>query len=283
MKIGIIGAGRVGFSLGKYLSEAPNDASVVGFYDTAIECAAEAAEFTGTRSFEQLQELVSLSDTLFITTPDSIIAKAWDCIKEMSLDNKIICHFSGSLSSVVFSGMEETGASGCSIHPMLAFSDKYSSYQQLNHAFFTIEGNQKAVEVMTALLQSMGNTVCPIAGDKKVLYHAAASILSNQVLAVLDTGYRLLTECGFTREDAVNASRSLVLGNVENAVRQDTIGALTGPIERGDLLTVKNHLSVLGGADWEMYRILGKKLVEIAECKNPDRDYSEITDLLEGK
>jgi predicted short-subunit dehydrogenase-like oxidoreductase (DUF2520 family) len=280
MKIGIVGAGRVGFSIGKYLSERQSDMSVIGYYDTIRNNAVEAAQFTGTESFQDLERLVELSDTLFITTPDGIIAQAWDCIKEMSLTNKIICHFSGSLSSVVFSGMEETGASGCSIHPMLAFSDKYSSYQQLEKAFFTIEGDAKAVEVMSHHLKSLGNTVCPINGDKKALYHTAASILSNQVVAVLDTGYRLLAECGFSRDDAIKASEHLVRGNVENVIRQDTVQALTGPIDRGDVSTVQKHLAALNGEDKEMYCILGKKLVEIAQVKNPDRDYSEMLRLL---
>ena len=74
---------------------------------------------------------------------------------------------------------------------------------------------------MTGLFQSIGNTICPIDGEKKALYHAAASILSNQVVAVLDTGYRLLTECGFSREDAVKASEHLVRGNVENVLKQE--------------------------------------------------------------
>lgn len=280
MKIGIIGAGRVGFSMGKYLSGQKSDICVIGYYDTVTENAAEAAQFTGTQCFEDVQSLVELSDTLFLTTPDSIIAEAWDCIKEMSLKNKIICHFSGSLSSNVFSGMEKTGARGCSIHPMLAFSDKYSSYQQLKNAFFTIEGDREAVCAMTGLFQSIGNTLCPIDGEKKALYHAAASILSNQVVAVLDTGYRLLTECGFSREDAVKASEHLVRGNVENVLKQDTVQALTGPIDRNDIDTVKKHLSVLEGSDREMYCILGKKIVEIAGIKNPDRDYTELSKLL---
>lgn len=280
MKIGIIGAGRVGFSMGKYLAAHPDKATVAGYYDKSYENAAEAAKFTGTDFFRQPEEIVALSDTLFITTPDGIIEGVWDCIKEMSLTNKIICHFSGSLSSVVFSGMEETGASGCSIHPMLAFSDKYSSYKQLHNAFFTIEGDSLAVETMSGLLQACGNTVCPIDKSQKALYHTAASILSNHVVAVLDTGYRLLTECGFSREAAREATQQLVRGNVENVIRQDTVHALTGPIDRGDVLTVKKHLDALSGSDKEMYCLLGKKLVELSRIKNPERDYSELSSLL---
>lgn len=287
MKIGIIGSGRVGFSMGKYLTD--KKVEIVGYYDRHPERAAEAAHFTGTDSYPTMEALVEASDTLFLTTPDAEIAKAWDCIAKMSeksnLCNKIICHFSGSLSSVVFQGIEATGASCASIHPMLAFSDKYSSYQQLNHAFLTIEGMPMAVEKMCTLFTKLGNQVCEIDKSCKELYHCAASVLSNQVIAVLESGYEMLEQCGFSREAAMQATHGLVLGNVENVLAKGCQAALTGPIERGDALTVKKHLAALkeDEKNYEMYVNLGEKLVQIAEAKNPEKDYQEIKQIFESE
>ena len=274
MKIGFIGAGRVGSSMGRYLSE--KGAGIAGYYDASGAAAVEAADFTGTDSFSDLEQLVSLSDTLFITTPDGIIGEVWDCIKKMSIHNKIVCHCSGSLSSEVFSGIESTGASGCSIHPMLAFADKFTSYEQLNNAFLTIEGQEHALSVMKNFFAEYGNLVCEIDSGCKAKYHAAASILSNQVVAVLDAGYRLLTECGFSPMKAVDATEKLVLGNVKNICDKGPVNALTGPIERGDVGTVRKHLEVLEEEDRQMYIILAKKLVRIAAEKNPSKDYGEM-------
>lgn len=195
MKTGIIGAGRVGCSLGKYFRS--KNADLVGYYDTNAAAAEEAAAFTQTAGFNQVQQLVRESDILFITTPDSLLVPVWEEIKGMSHRNQIICHCSGALSSDSFSGAKEAGVSCCSVHPMLPFSNKFSSYQQLEHAFFTVEGHPHAVQVITDLLTSYGNEVCRIDAAAKPEYHAAASILSNQVIAVLDTGYRLLEDCGF--------------------------------------------------------------------------------------
>ncbi len=91
-------------TLGKYLSEA--HIPVTGFYSRTKESAAWAAAFTKTAVFDGLKELITASDTLFITTPDGIIADVWDCIAAMDMDlsGYKICHFSGSLSSNVFSG-----------------------------------------------------------------------------------------------------------------------------------------------------------------------------------
>ena len=44
MKIGFIGAGKVGFSLGKYLAD--NNQKVIGYYSEFTEDAKEASKFT---------------------------------------------------------------------------------------------------------------------------------------------------------------------------------------------------------------------------------------------
>ena len=68
-------------TLGKYLSEA--HIPVTGFYSRTKESAAWAAAFTKTAVFDGLKELITASDTLFITTPDGVIADVWDCIAAM--------------------------------------------------------------------------------------------------------------------------------------------------------------------------------------------------------
>ena len=103
---------------------------------------------------------------------------------------------------------------------------------------------------------------------------------SNQVIAALDTGYRLLEECGFSRKDARKATKELVLTNIENVLLNDCVQALTGPIERGDIQTVQKHLNCLSEDDQHMYQTLGLKLVQIAKTKNPFRDYSGLQELL---
>ncbi len=278
MKIGFIGAGRVGCSIGKYLQQ--SGICIAGYYDPQTEAADSAAAFTGSKSYPILEDLIFHSDLLFITTPDSMIVPVWEEIRQLSLAEKVICHCSGALPSDAFAGITETGASGCSFHPMLPFSSRFDSFGQLKHAYFTIEGQDPAVEAVTNLFARLGNTVCRIPGEHKPKYHTAASILSNQVIAVLDTGYRLLEQCGFTREEARNAAAGLIRQNIENVIQQDCISALTGPVERNDLPTVQKHLNCLSTEDRQMYQMLGLKLVQLAEKKNPGQDYQAMRALL---
>jgi len=283
MKTGIIGAGRVGCSLGKYLAD--KGKAVTGFYSKSFESAVRAAQFTSTdnlsvMAFHDMEELVALSDTLIIATPDDEIGGVWDCMKGMSINERIVCHVSGSLSSDVFTGIEEKQAYGASVHPLLAFRDRYSSYEQLNNGFFTLEGDSAALRSIEALLQELGNPYCIIKSKDKAAYHCAASILSNDVLALLEAGFGMLRDCGFTEEAARESTAALIRGNVENILRNGTISSLTGPVVRGDASTVEKHLQVLEGEEREIYILLGKRLLKMAETKYPEKNYEKIERIL---
>ena len=177
MQIGFIGAGKVGCSIGKYLKE--HGRPVAGYVSRHIESSEFAGTFTDTKAFENLQEMTENCDILCITTTDREIENVWNELQKQDLKDKIICHFSGSYSSAVFQGIDEKKAFACSIHPMCAFSDKSTSYRQLNDVVFTMEGADNALAIMRPLFEQMGNRVLQIDSDKKVLYHCSASLVSN--------------------------------------------------------------------------------------------------------
>lgn len=278
MKFGFIGAGKVGFSLGKYLAD--NNQRVVGYYSEFKEDVLEAAEFTGSNSYLQLEQLVKDSEVLFLTVPDGMIEAVWNQIKETDISGKIICHTSGALSSEVFSDISERGGFGFSIHPLFAVSDKYHSYKELSGSYFTIEGSKEKVEDMRALFESFGNTVCIISKKDKVKYHGAAAIASNLVVGLIGLSEQLLVECGFDKESAHNALSPIIKGNVEHIINDGCEKALTGPIERNDITTVKKHLGVLEGDSFAAYKAVSRQVLKIAKVKNKDRDYGKMEDIL---
>ena len=108
MKAGFIGAGKVGFSLGKYLTA--NGITVTGYYSKSPISAKSAADFTKTRSYNSITELLNDSDTIFVTVPDGTIGEIWDYMQNLDVKNKNICHCSGSISSAVFFNGEKFGA-----------------------------------------------------------------------------------------------------------------------------------------------------------------------------
>jgi len=78
MRTGIIGAGKVGCSLGKYFRL--NNLKVTGYYDVNENLAKEAATFTETTFIEDLETIVKISDTLFLTVPDDLITTVWESL-----------------------------------------------------------------------------------------------------------------------------------------------------------------------------------------------------------
>lgn len=287
MQIGIIGAGKVGCSMGKYMKE--HGLPVVGFFSRSARSTEEAGTFTGTERFEDLKSMVTACDVLCIATPDDAIGEVWEEIQRISgefpetcsLEHKVLCHFSGSLSSVVFSGIDSTGASGCSVHPMSAFSDKFTSYRQLNSVIFTMEGQNEACSVMSEILSALSNPVLKIKPESKIRYHCSASLVSNFMIGLYQMGLDLLGECGIGVEDGKRLFRPLVEQNVKKMLENGPAAALSGPIERGDGGTVEKHLVALDAEDRELYRLLGKKVLAVAERKNPDRNYENIEEILQ--
>lgn len=279
MKIGFIGAGKVGFSLGRYLID--HEYMIIGYYSKSPDSAREAALFTGTKAYLSLEAIVSDCDILFLTVPDDQIVLVWDQIKNFQIVGKIICHCSGVLSSEIFSDMTRTGSYGYSIHPFLAVNSKLHTYQELPKALFTIEGSVERKTEMEMLFRKCGNTVVTLTPQDKVRYHAAAVMASNLVLGLIETAIEELSLCGFSRDEAQAVLVPLISGNVSHLQECSIENSLTGPIERGDTETVILHLNVLDNINREIYRLLSIKTLQIANRKNPIRDYKKMEELFE--
>ena len=278
MKVGFVGAGKVGCSLGMLFANTQHN--LAGFYSRTSSSAIDAADFTKSKHFSNLETLIEESDTVFITVSDDAISGVWDSIKHMSIAGKMICHCSGSLSSKIFTDIEKTGAFGFSIHPLLAVSDRYRSYQELPKALFTIEGDATKIGEIKALLDESGLKSTVIAADVKTRYHGAAVMCSNLVVALIQAAQDELRICGFSEEQLSDAIAPLLLGNVNKVLQVGTKDALTGPIERNDCGTVEKHLNTFEGMDREVYRILSKKTLEVAKAKHPQTDYKNLELLL---
>ena len=281
LKTGFIGAGKVGCSLGKYLSI--HGTEVTGYFDRDTCAAKEAAGFTDSVAFASIEALTQESDVLFITVPDALITSVYDEIRPCDIKGKYICHCSGSISSEeAFPGIGEAGAYGYSVHPLFAVSDRFETYRELADAFFTIEGDSTHVDDMRSMLEGAGLRVRVIDPADKAKYHLAAVMVSNLVMALLQSGIDKLTECGFTEGDAREALGPLAEKNIGHAIEEGPAKALTGPVERGDVQTIRKHLDTIKDPEERrLYLLLSGRLLHLARRKNPDRDYGELEALLE--
>lgn len=268
-KVGFIGAGKVGVTLGKYFSI--NAVEVCGYYSKSETSSIEAANFTDSLSFPNLKQLVDACNIIFITTPDDMIKTVWVELQNFDLKNKIICHTSGSFSSSIFSNIDTSGAYGYSIHPLYPFSDKFNSYQNLNKAYFSIEGTLKYYNEIRIFIESLGNNVICLNSEDKTLYHLANVTVSNLVLSLLDIGTGYLEQCNVSEKEAFTALLPLIEANLANIKTKGFENALTGPIERGDIKTIQKHLQVVPQQDRHLYERLSLNLIKLAEFKNKNK------------
>lgn len=296
MKTGFIGAGKVGCSLGRYFTEKGRGLglSVEGYFSRSVESAKEAARFTDSKPYESIEGLIKQCDVIFLTVPDGSIGSVWQQVRRCDINGKTICHCSGAMSAQdAFEGIEETGAFGYSVHPLFAVSDKYNAYRELTGVFFTLEGDGASEKApgqgrhgtfheLQKILEIMGNPTYVIDSRDKTMYHCAAAVASNLVCGLIDQSVAMMRRCGFSEKDAVKALSPILTGNMAHVAADGPAASLTGPIERNDVTTVKKHLGCLRDDELEVYRLLSRRLVGMAQSRHPERDYGEMSLLLDA-
>jgi len=277
MKIGFIGAGKVGFSLGKYFKN--NNLNVIGIYSRNYINGEEASKFIDIKHFYTIEEIVSKCDIIFLTVSDKSIVEVWNKIKELNINNKIICHCSGALSSSVFKDIEHLGAWGYSLHPVISINSKLESYKNLKDTYFTLEGSTAKLNIIKGLIKQLDNKLIEITQENKNLYHCAAVFSSNFIVALAQISIDLLKRCGFKEEDC-SILFPLMESSIKNIMNDGTVNALTGPIERCDIETVNKHLLCINYNEKKMYKLLSKELVKLAAIKNPNINYDRLKTII---
>ncbi len=274
IKVGFIGAGKVGVSLGAYFRS--KGLCIGGYVSRSPLSSQAAAEITSSQAFKNIAGLVEQCGIILITTPDDQIGNVWSEMACFNIKGKIICHTSGSVTSGIFTGISECEASGYSIHPMHAFANRDGKIDGLEKAYFTVEGDECRLNDVRRLFSRLGNRTIVIDRKNKVLYHIANVMVSNLVLSLVSMGCECFEECGADSEEALSALMPLVIGNIENISRQGFINSLTGPVERNDTGTILKHLAALPDRYERIYKDLTLRLVELSRKKHPERDYSEL-------
>ena len=118
--------------------------------------------------------------------------------------------------------------------------------------------------------------------DQWVAYHAAAVLASNALLGLLESGREILAAAGVPLQDAGRMLLPLVQGTLRNASEFELTQALTGPVVRGDVGTIRRHLEVLQGAAREDYKAVIRAVVRLAERSGrvPPEKLQQISDLV---
>lgn len=261
MKIGFIGAGKVGKSLGKYLSN--HGLHISGYFSPLS--AAFAASQTYSLVFTSLGTLLDNSDLIVITTPDDIIPSIVAKLKDCKPINKHICHMSGSISSEILSPLRSENCNVFSLHPIMTVNEN-TDYADV---LFTVEGDAQ-------ILQELPIKYLEISPSQKPLYHAALCMSSNYITTLLSMAQQLLDQIGL---DA-GISQPLAEEAIKNFYKTGK-ESLTGPIARGDIKTIMNHLDNIKDPKVALiYKALGLQTIDIAKNDLKKEQIDTMTEVL---
>jgi len=149
------------------------------------------------------------------------------------------------LSSLALEPLQRLGALTASLHPMQSFASKNLKPGAFQEIYFGMEGDAQALSLAQEITQALGAKHLILKPEDKPLYHAASSAASNFLVVLFDIAVRLLSEITKSEEEASAMLFPLVQGTLQNVKEFDTSGALTGPIIRGDKITLKKHLEAI--------------------------------------
>jgi predicted short-subunit dehydrogenase-like oxidoreductase (DUF2520 family) len=281
----VVGCGKVGTVIGRELQNAGY--RLVGLADVSQQALEDAAKTLHAENISGRPEQVTpKADIVFIATPDGAIGDTCRGIVDNAGFGKgtVVIHFSGALPSTVLSPAKSLGAFIGSMHPLQSVASK-----NVTNAFqgvtFSIEGDEAARGVMKGIIDDLGATHILIETQSKCLYHAAAAIACNYLVTLEDAAIELMEEAGIGRENAFKVMGPLIRATLKNIESIGTEQALTGPIARGDVETVKRHVEEIEARKpkWlSLYKLLGLHTLDIATAGDTvsERDAETLRKIL---
>lgn len=177
------------------------------------------------------------ADVVILAVPDAQIAAA----AALVAPGPVVGHCSGATGLEVLAGHE-----GFGLHPLMTVTGERSS---LAGAACAIAGtSDRALAHARELALTLGMVPVLVADEDRAAYHAAASVASNFLVTVQAFAERLAASAGVDRAHL----EPLVRATVENWAAIGPDRALTGPVARGDHVTVARQRAAVAERAPEM-------------------------------
>ena len=232
-RVRIIGGGRAGTSLGAALESTGWE---------LLGCLGRGDDLGGA---------AARTDVLVIATPDDAIETVAGSVR--SVDSTLVVHLSGALGLAVLNGHPRRAA----MHPLVSLPTPDLGAERLRGAWFAVAGDPG----VDSLVKALGGRSFPIDDDSRPLYHAAAVISSNHLVALLGQTERVAVAAGVPLEVMLD----LAQGTLDNVRRLGPAAALTGPAARGDEATIARHLEALPADEHALYEALVREAQRLAD------------------
>lgn len=272
LKLSIIGCGRLGKVLAALLLRTKR-VCIQDVLNLTYSSSKKAVAFIGQGNVCQTLRQLQAADIYLIATPDDcieFIAQQLMLQRKLKQDD-VIFHCSGLLSSESLNTVTRLGCYIASLHPLYSFSNPVVDIKKFKGTYCAFEGDKAALDRLLPLIKAIGGRLFKIEKKAKPLYHVASVLASNYLVTLSAIAGDCYLKAGLDSELSVKLTQQLMSQTLTKVRQLKPKKALTGPLERADINTLKKHLVVLnnfpelGG----IYKSLGKATLGLTKHKKP--------------
>lgn len=288
LAVGVVSAGRVGSVLGAALARAGH--TVVAASGISRQSHERAERLLPGVGLLPPDQVVAAADLVLLAVPDDALAglvRGLAATRSWRM-GQIVIHTSGAHGVDVLGPAAEAGALPLALHPVMTFTGREEDLQRMAACSVGVtaaDGDETAWSVGEALTVEMGAEPLRVPEPARPLYHAALAHGANHIVTLVNDCVDLLGGSGIANADRIIGP--LLSAALDNALRHGD-RALTGPVARGDVGTVRGHLAVLqerAPAVEPCYSALARRTVARAADAGllGADDAAKMTELLEEK
>ncbi len=176
------------------------------------------------------------SSVCLITVNDDAIEAVASQLRKLH-PSSLLVHTSGLHTSKILGEGPKL-----SMHPLQSFASLREAMENLPHSYFTLEGDEAGLSWGRKAVEDIGGVAIEIKASQKPLYHLAACMASNYLITLLYEALKAMEMAGIPPEVGQSGIAILAEGTIKNVKALGIPEALTGPMVRGDVGTVKAHL-----------------------------------------
>lgn len=242
LRVGVVGAGRVGSTLGAALARAGHE--VVAASGVSDESRARAARLLPGVPIMAADETVAAADFVLLAVPDDVLRPLVAGLAETGIwrPGQIAAHTSGAQGIGVLDPAAARGVLALALHPVMTFAGRPEDLDRLEGATFGVTALDELRPVAETLVVEMGGEPVWVPESARALYHASLTIASNHLVTLVNDALSLLSRAGVA--EPARLAAPLLSASLDNVLRLGD-GALTGPVSRGDVATVASHRETL--------------------------------------
>jgi predicted short-subunit dehydrogenase-like oxidoreductase (DUF2520 family) len=239
LRIGIVGAGRVGAVLGAALRRAGHD--VIGISAVSDLSRLRAEALLPGVPIRLVPEVVADADLVLLAVPDDVLPGLVAGLVDTGAIHagQFVAHPSGRYGTDVLDPVRRVGALPLAIHPVMTFTGTSVDLSRLEDCPFGVTSAEPIRPVAEALVVEMGGEPVWVPEEARGLYHAGVVFGANFLMTIVLQSLEILREAGIAEPQRLMAP--LLSASLDNALRHGDV-ALTGPVARGDAQTVAEHL-----------------------------------------